>query len=57
MKTFKIIFESGATEIIEADAIERNDVLDNVKVKDDSGTVMEEYYLNLEHISAIIPQG
>lgn len=39
MKPFKIIFESDATEIIEADTIERNDVLENVNVKEDSGYV------------------
>ncbi len=56
MKTFKLVFESGVTETIEAGSIEMNDVLDKVVVKDDSGKEISEYYLNFEHISAIIPQ-
>lgn len=56
MKTFKVVFESGVTETIEADKIELNDVLDKVEVKDDSGKEMKEYYLNFDHISAVIPQ-
>lgn len=56
MNTFKIVFESGVTETLEAGEIELNDVLDKVIVKDDSGKEMDNYYLNFEHISAIIPQ-
>lgn len=56
MKTFKIVFESGVTETVEAGKIELNDVLDKVEVKDDNGKEMEEYYLNFDHISAVIPQ-
>lgn len=56
MTTFKVVFESGVTETIEAVEIEMNDVLGKVVVKDDSGKELEEYYLNFEHISAIIPQ-
>lgn len=56
MKTFKIVFESGVTETIEAGAIELNDVLDKVIVKDDSGEEMEDIYLKFSNISAVIPQ-
>lgn len=56
MKTFKIVFESGVTETIEAGSIELNDVLNKVIVKDDNGKKMEEFYLNFEHISAVIPK-
>lgn len=56
MKTFKLVFESGVIETIEAGSIEMNDVLDKVVVKDDNGKEKSEYYLNFEHISAIIPQ-
>lgn len=54
--TYKIIFESGVTETIEAESIELNDVLDKVEVKGEDGEELEEIYLNFEHISAIIPQ-
>lgn len=56
MITFKIVFESGVTETLEAGEIELNDVLDKVIVKDDNGKEMDKYYLNFDHISAIIPQ-
>jgi len=56
MKSFKIILKNGVTETIEAGHIELNDVLEKVEVKDDKGKVMEQYYFNIEHISAIIPQ-
>lgn len=56
MNTFKVVFESGVTETIEAGEIELNDVLDKVVVKDDSGQEMKKFYLNFDHISAIIPQ-
>lgn len=56
MRSFKIVFESGVTETIEAGTINCNDVLDKVEVKDDDGKEMEEFYLNFNHISAIIPQ-
>lgn len=56
MKTFKIVFESGVTETIEAGSIELNDVLNKVIVKDGNGKKMEEFYLNFEHISAVIPK-
>lgn len=54
--TYKIIFESGVTETIEAAAIELNDVLDKVEVKGEDGEEIDEVYLNFEHISAIIPE-
>jgi hypothetical protein len=54
--TYKIIFENGITETIEAESIELNDVLDKVEVKGKDGEEIEEMYLNFEHISAIIPQ-
>lgn len=56
MKSFKIIFESGATETIRAESIELNEVLENVAVKGEDGKEIDEYYLDLESISAIIPQ-
>lgn len=56
MTDYKIIFESGVTIEITAGAIEPNDVLDKVVVKDDNGNEMDEIYLNFEDISAIIPQ-
>lgn len=55
--TYKIIFESGIAETIEAESIELNDVLDKVEVRGEDGEKLEEVYLNFEHISAIIPQG
>lgn len=56
MNTYKVIFDSGVTELIEAGSIERNDVLEKVVVKTIKGEEIEECYLNLDHISAIIPQ-
>ena len=55
--TYKIVFESGVTETIEAASLKPNDVLDKVEILDADGEEKEEYYLNFEHISAIIPQG
>lgn len=54
--TYKIIFESGVTETIEAASIELNNVLDKVEVKGEDGEEIDEVYLNFNHISAIIPQ-
>lgn len=56
MTEYKIIFESGVTTTIEAESITPNDVLDKVEVKGADGEEMEEFYLNFNHISAIIPQ-
>lgn len=56
MKNFRVVFESGVTETIKAGKIELNDVLDKVEVKDDDGKEMKEFYLNFDHISAVIPQ-
>lgn len=56
MKNFRVVFESGVTETIKAGKIELNDVLDKVEVKDDNGKEMKEFYLNFDHISAVIPQ-
>lgn len=56
MTEYKIIFESGVTTTIEAEAIIPNDVLDKVEIKAADGEEMEEVYLNFDHISAIIPQ-
>lgn len=53
---YKIIFESGVTETIHVGSLELNTVLDNVVVKDENGEKMNNYFLNIEHISAIIPQ-
>lgn len=54
--TYKIIFESGVTDTIQAGSIELNDVLDKVIVKDNDGKEIEEVYLKFEDISGIIPQ-
>lgn len=56
MKNFKVVFESGVTETIKAGEIELNEVLDKVIVKDDRGKKMDKFYLNFDHISAVIPQ-
>lgn len=56
MTIYKIIFENGVTETVEAESIELNDVLDKVEIKGTDGQEMEEVYLNFDHISAIIPQ-
>ncbi len=56
MTTYKIVFESGVTDTVEAESIEVNDVLDKVLVKGSDGKEREEVYLNFEHISGIIPQ-
>lgn len=56
MSEYKIIFESGVTTTIEAESINPNDVLDKVEIKGADDKELEEYYLNFEHISAIIPQ-
>ncbi|NGP89210.1 hypothetical protein [Fodinibius halophilus] len=53
---YKIIFESGVTETIEAESIKPNDVLDKVEIIGEDGKELEEVYLNFDHISAIIPQ-
>ncbi len=56
MNSYKIIFESGNEEIIRASAVERNNVLEKIIVKDENGEEVEELFLNPEHISAVIPQ-
>ena len=56
MTEYKIIFESGVTTTIQAQSIKPNDVLDKVEVLGEGGEEKEEYYLNFDHISAIIPQ-
>jgi len=56
MNTYNIIFENGHTVTIEAASIEMNEVLDKVEVKDQDGNEIEEIFLNIDHISAIIPQ-
>lgn len=56
MNSYKIIFDSGNEEIIEASAVERNNVLEKIMVKDEHGEEIEELFLNPDHISAIIPQ-
>jgi len=53
---FKIIFNSGVKEEIEATSIEMNDVLNKVEVKDADDKVKEDYYFNFEQISAVIPK-
>lgn len=53
---YKIIFESGITETIEVGSLELNEVLDSVEVKDEDGQKIDNFFLNIEHISAIIPQ-
>jgi hypothetical protein len=56
MTEYKIVFKSGVTETVKAESIELNDVLDKVDIKGPDGKEIEELYLNLDHISAIIPQ-
>ena len=56
MTEYKIIFESGVVETVEAESIKPNDVLDKVEVIGKKGEELEEVYLNFDHISAIIPQ-
>lgn len=54
--TYKIIFENGITETLEVESIEMNDVLDKVEIKGEDDEELDEVYLNIDHISAIIPQ-
>lgn len=56
MKEYKIVFESGVTETVETGSIEVNDVLEKVVCEDDDGKEIEDFYLKLEHVSAVIPQ-
>jgi len=56
MNTYRIIFENGHTVTIEAASIEMNEVLDKVEVKDQDGNEVDEIFLNIDHISAIIPE-
>lgn len=53
---YKIIFESGITETINVGGLVLNEVLDNVEVRNEDGEKIDNFYLNIEHISAIIPQ-
>lgn len=55
MTTYKIIFENGHTVTIEAGSIEMNEVLGKVEIKDQDGNEIDEIFLNIDHISAIIP--
>lgn len=56
MSTYKIIFQSGVKETIEAHSIELNEVLEKVEILGEDGEEIEEMYLSLENISGIIPQ-
>lgn len=53
---YKIIFESGITETIDVGGLVLNNVLENVEVQDEDGKKIDNFYLNIDHISAIIPQ-
>lgn len=56
MNRYKIIFDSGETEIIEGGSIDFNAHIGKIEVKDEEGDEIEELYLDFEHIAAIIPQ-
>jgi len=56
METYKIIFDSGESEIIEVGSLRCNEHIGKIEVKDENGEIIEEYYLNFDHIAAIIPQ-
>ncbi|MDR8391996.1 hypothetical protein NC796_12635 [Aliifodinibius sp. S!AR15-10] len=55
MKRYKIIFDSGVTEEIEVGSLSYNDHIGRIEINDDDGEEMEEYYLDFEQITAIIP--
>ncbi len=56
MNEYKIIFDSGVTEHIQAVSIEFNDHIGRIEVKDEEGEQVDELYLDFDHITAIIPQ-
>lgn len=56
MNEYKIIFENGVVEIIEAASIEFNSHIGQIEVKDENGDEFEELYMDFEQITAILPQ-
>lgn len=56
MNKYKIIFDSGETEILEAGSVDFNPHIGRIEVKDSKGDEIEELYLDFERITAIIPQ-
>ncbi|MDX1639651.1 MAG: hypothetical protein R3281_16930 [Balneolaceae bacterium] len=55
MNRYKIIFDNGVTEQINAGSIEFNDHIGRIEVLDEEGEEIEELYLDFEQITAIIP--
>lgn len=56
MNTYKIVFDSGETEIIEVGSLRCNEHIGKIEIKDENGQELEQYYLNFDQIAAIIPQ-
>lgn len=56
MKTYKVIFQNGVVEEIEAGSIEFNSHIGRIEIKDEEGEEIEEFYLDFEQITAIIPR-
>lgn len=56
MNKYKIIFESGVTEMIEVGSLQFNEHIGRIEVKNKAGEELDQYYLDFEHIAAIIPQ-
>lgn len=56
MKKYKIIFDSGVTELIEVGSIEFNDHIGRIEINDEEGEELDEFYLDFEQIAAIIPK-
>lgn len=56
MNEYKIIFKSGVSETITVGALEINEHIGRIDIRDEEGNELEEYYLDLEDISAIIPK-
>ena len=56
MKEYKLIFESGVTETITVGDLEINEHIGRIDIEDEEGNKLDDYYLDLEDISAIIPK-
>lgn len=56
MKEYKIIFESGVSETITVGDIEINEHIGRIDIRDEEGNELDDYYMDLEDISAIIPK-
>jgi len=48
--------KSGVSETITVGALEINEHIGRIDIRDEEGNELEEYYLDLEDISAIIPK-